>query len=108
MLGRGREPLLQTVALAEAAGGEALAVVADVTREEAVRAAVAETLDRFDRLDVPVANAGVPGPIKPIDQVSLKEWERTQAINVRGVFPAVEHCAGPMKARAGGSMVVGE
>jgi NAD(P)-dependent dehydrogenase (short-subunit alcohol dehydrogenase family) len=106
VIGRRRDPLLETVALAEAAGAQALAIAADVTSEEDVRAAVAETLDRFDRLDVLVANAGIAGPIKPIDEVSLEEWEQTQAVNVRGVFLAVKHAAGPMKARGGGSIVI--
>jgi NAD(P)-dependent dehydrogenase (short-subunit alcohol dehydrogenase family) len=106
VVGRTRSTLTETVMQVEAAGGEALALAADVTCEGDVRAAVAETMDRFGRLDVLVANAGVGGPIKPIDEVSLDEWEETQAINVRGVFLSVKHCVGPMKSQGAGSIVV--
>src|SRR6185436_20708506 len=42
----------------ESRGGEALSVVADVTREEAVQRFVQLTIERFDRLDVMICNAG--------------------------------------------------
>lgn len=53
--------LARTVELVEAAGGEALPVHADVRDENELAAAVATGLDRFGRLDIVSANAGITG-----------------------------------------------
>lgn len=64
--GRTAEPLKETAALIEAAGGEAAAVPADITRSQDVRRLVQETVARFGGLDIAVNNVGVlttPAPV---------------------------------------------
>src|SRR6185295_420860 len=59
----------------EAAGGRALAVVADVTREEDMQRLVRQTVERFDRLDVMICNAGfgVEGSLNQIAHDHMRQ-----------------------------------
>jgi 3-oxoacyl-[acyl-carrier protein] reductase len=80
----------------KAAGGKALAIKADSTDAGAVKSAVAETVKSFGGLDVLVSNAGI-GIIKPVDEFTLDEFDRTVAVNVRAVFVAAQEAARHMK-----------
>ncbi len=73
----------------EAAGGKALAIRADAGDPAAVQAAVAATVKAFGRLDILVNNAGV-AIIKPLDDLSLEDFDRMVAVNVKGLFVAIQ------------------
>ena len=75
-----------------AAGGPARAIRADSADPEAVRAAVAGTVEAFGPLGVVVVNAGVLGS-GLIDAFPLEEFDRMVAVNVRGVFLAIRAAA---------------
>lgn len=64
----------------------AFGVKTDVSRDESVRAAVAETLRRTGRIDILVNNAGIAGPVAPIWEQTDEAWDRAVAINLSGVF----------------------
>jgi NAD(P)-dependent dehydrogenase (short-subunit alcohol dehydrogenase family) len=81
------------------------ALAADVTDEEEVEKAVAETMRRFGRLDVVVANAGVVPPWSDTPNLDLAALDRTLAVNVRGVAATMKHGARAMT-ESGGSIVV--
>ena len=106
VVGRGRDPLDDTVRQIEAEGGQALAVPGDVTHEPDVRAAVAATLDCFGSLDILIAAAGWEGPLRPLTEVGVEEWDRVMAVNVRGPFLCAKHCVPAMRAGGRGSIVV--
>jgi 3-oxoacyl-[acyl-carrier protein] reductase len=73
----------------EADGGAAFSIAADSADEEAVKAAVGETVRRFGRLDILVNNAGIL--IRgPVDAFELADFDRMLAVNVRAVFVAVQ------------------
>jgi len=80
------------VSAIEAAGGRALAIQADSADPVAVQSAVAETVKTLGRLDILVNNAGILA-IAPIDQFTLADFDRTIAVNVRGVFVASQAAA---------------
>jgi 3alpha(or 20beta)-hydroxysteroid dehydrogenase len=91
---------------------EALAVdkgiafsVADAVDEEATAAAVAATIEAFGGVDILLANAGTEGVVRPIDALSIPEFEQVLRTNVLGVWLAMKHCVAPMKRRGGGSMI---
>ena len=86
----------------EAAGGRVLAIQADSSDPEAVRAAVSTAVKRFGPLGVVVVNAGVliGGSI---DEFSLADFDRMLAVNVRGVFSAIRYAAPHL--REGGRIV---
>lgn len=88
-----------------AAGGEAVACVADVSDAAAMEAAVARVRETWGGLHIVVANAGVNGLWAPLEDISPDDWDRTIAINLRGTYLTVR-AALPLLKRSGGSVVV--
>ena len=73
----------------EARGVQGLAVKADSADAGEIRAAVETAVERFGRLDVAVINAGIL-PLGPIDEIALEDLDRGLAVNLRGVFLAIQ------------------
>jgi NAD(P)-dependent dehydrogenase (short-subunit alcohol dehydrogenase family) len=105
VLGRHRENLDPVVEEIRKAGGEAMAVLADVSKADEMEAAVAEVVAAWDRLDVVFANAGVNGVWAPIEDITPDEWDQTLGINLRGTFLTVKYAVPHLKKR-GGAIVV--
>jgi 3-oxoacyl-[acyl-carrier protein] reductase len=82
----------ETVAAIEAAGRAGLAIHADSADPAAIRAAVAQTVDRFGKLDIAVVNAGIL-MLGDIATVSVEDLDRMLSVNVRGVFLAIQAAA---------------
>lgn len=85
----------ETVAAIEAAGRAGLAIPADSADPAAIRAAVAQTVERFGKLDIAVVNAGIL-MLGDIATVSVEDLDRMLSINVRGVFLAIQAAAAHM------------
>jgi NAD(P)-dependent dehydrogenase (short-subunit alcohol dehydrogenase family) len=81
---RSGEQLADTVTLITAAGGRAIALVADVTDQRAVEGVVAETEHQLGPVDLLVNNAGVAGPIGPLWEVAPEVWWRGVEIHLYG------------------------
>jgi NAD(P)-dependent dehydrogenase (short-subunit alcohol dehydrogenase family) len=94
----------QAAAAAEKQGRRALAVRADVAREDQVRAMVEQVLQRFGRLDVLVNNAGIMtrGAFADVPQ---KDYESMWAINVHGTLLCTQHALKPMIAAKYGRII---
>ncbi|MFF4215464.1 SDR family NAD(P)-dependent oxidoreductase [Streptomyces nondiastaticus] len=103
--GRREEPLKETVAYVEAEGGEAVAVTADVTRSEDVRALVEQAVARFGSLDVAVNNVGLAVPPAKVADVPEEDWDRIVETNLKGVWLSMKHEIGHMRAHGGGAIV---
>ncbi len=84
--------------------GEAFFAPADVSREEDVRAALAATAERFGRLDILVNDAGIVVMAGAVD-TSVEDWDRVQAVNLRGVFLGCKHAIPLMRQNGGGAIV---
>nr|WP_173938491.1 SDR family oxidoreductase [Burkholderia ambifaria] len=82
----------ETAAAIEAGGGNALAIRADSASADEIRQAVAQTVERFGRLDIVVVNAGIL-KMGDVSEVSVDDLDRMLAVNVRGVFLAVQAAA---------------
>jgi NAD(P)-dependent dehydrogenase (short-subunit alcohol dehydrogenase family) len=102
--GRRREPLVQTVRFIQQAGGEALAVQADVSREEDVERLVGKVVQVFGRIDILVNNAGIGGGA-PVQDQELQEWDMVLAVNLRGPFLLARAVLPLMRAQGGGDIV---
>jgi NAD(P)-dependent dehydrogenase (short-subunit alcohol dehydrogenase family) len=85
----------------------ALALIADVSDEAAVAAAVADAHDAFGGLDVVVANAATQlvGEDDRADRLDADVWRRTLDVNLTGVFHTAKHGARVLLASGGGAIV---
>lgn len=90
---------------AETAGGKAVFQRADVSLESDVKNAIARAIAEFGRLDVMVNNAGVGGAMGRLEEIPLEEWDRTQAVLLRGVFLGMKHAIPEMRRCGGGSII---
>ena len=63
----------------------------DVASESAVQAAIDGVANHYGGVDVLVNNAGIAGANKPTHEITEAEWDRVQAINVKGVFFCSKH-----------------
>jgi len=92
---------------AERIGERAIGIAGDVTDAGAMRAAVAEVVERFGGLDVAMANAGIAPPsIATMRSVSAEEWERVIDVNLLGVWHTVRAALPQVSERKGHIVVV--
>lgn len=96
----------ETVAAAiRSAGGEAIAVTADVTRSADVQAYVAAALKAFGRIDCFHNNAGIEGKVAPTAEYDEAVFDAVLAVNVRGVFLGLRHVLPVMLKQGSGAVV---
>ena len=96
----------ETAAEAQKLGAGTLLVRCDVSDEKGVRAMLRAVEEKFQRLDVLVNNAGTTAAWKPrdLETLSLEEWDRVFAVNVRGLFQ-VTRAAVPLLKKSRGCVV---
>ena len=97
----------ETVKRAEEAGVRALAIQADVTRDDQVRAMVEDVVRELGGLDCLVNNAGWTQrvPHRQLDALTDEIWERALATNLRGPFYCARAAVPHMERRGGGAIV---
>ncbi len=88
------------------AGGEATAVVADVSKENDARAMVDRAVTTYGRLDVLYNNAGVmPAADHSVVDTDVATWDKVMAVNVRGVFLGCKYAIPQMIEQGSGSII---
>ncbi len=95
----------ETARMIEAAGGRALAVRCNVSREEEVKAAVDQVVETFGRLDFAFNNAGVEQPLTAVADLTEEAWDRIVDVNLCGVFLCMRHEIPLMLEQGGGAIV---
>jgi NAD(P)-dependent dehydrogenase (short-subunit alcohol dehydrogenase family) len=105
VLGRTAETLKAVADEIAADGGEAMTVTADVSKVADLTRAMERVKQKWKRLDIVVANAGVNGVWSFLEKLKVEEWDETVSINLRGTFLTVK-LALPLMKRKGGSIVV--
>jgi len=102
--GRRRDKLEEVAQAIRKAGGEALVVVCDVTKEADARKAVSEAENAFGLVNVLVNNAGALS-VSTVESISEAEWDRLMATNLKGPF-LMSRAVLPAMRRAGGGAIV--
>src|SRR3982075_580418 len=100
---KGADAAASVVKEIERDGGKAIAIQADATDADAVKAAVEKTVATFGRLDVLVNNAGTAIP-KAFEETTLEEMDRLIDINVRGTFVTTQAALKHLK--SGGRIIM--
>lgn len=104
---KSRDRAEATVAHIRAAGGHAVALQADVSREADVRRLVGAVVGEWGRLDILVNNAGFTRRTPHADLEALTDeiWRRTWEVNVLGAWYCVKHAVPHMQRQGGGAII---
>ena len=103
--GRARDALDEAAEAVRRAGGAAIAVPADVSREADVAALVERTVAEFGRLDGACNNAGVEMHNKLVPDLTAEDWNQVFAVDVSGVFLCMRYKIRAMRETGGGAIV---
>lgn len=89
------------------AGGEAISIPADVSKESDANKLARETASRLGRIDVLVNNAAMYAVLKrrPFYEINVEEWDRVMAVNVKGTWLCAKAVFPYMKQQGGGKIV---
>jgi NAD(P)-dependent dehydrogenase (short-subunit alcohol dehydrogenase family) len=79
----------QVAQAATGLGERALGLTADVTDRESIEQAIADATERFGKVDVVVANAGIATRIATMRSLPVEDWERVLEVNLFGVWRTV-------------------
>ncbi|MGE0878694.1 MAG: SDR family NAD(P)-dependent oxidoreductase [Acidimicrobiia bacterium] len=102
--GRSEQKTFKTAELVATEGGSSLAVIADATIDADCERVVAETVEKFGRLDVVVNNVGVPYSVQ-VDKFDESTWDAAFASNVKAPMLMAKHAVPHMREAGGGSII---
>jgi NAD(P)-dependent dehydrogenase (short-subunit alcohol dehydrogenase family) len=88
-----------------AAGHKAIAVRCDVADDAQVKAMVEKTISSFGRLDAAFNNAGIQSPVSEVADASVEEFDRVNAVNLRGIFSCMKYELLQMRKEGSGAIV---
>jgi len=95
----------EVLADAKAAGANAIAVPADVSRSDEVQNYVNRATDAFGRIDAFFNNAGIEGWVGPSTEYPEEIFDRVLAVNVKGVWLGMKYVVPVMRGHGGGAIV---
>lgn len=102
---RGEAGLAKAVEAIRATGGQALGVAGDIGVPETHEALAAAAQREFGGVDIAVNNAGAVGPVVPLADSSLEDWQAVITTNLTGAFLGARTQIPAMLARGGGSLI---
>jgi NAD(P)-dependent dehydrogenase (short-subunit alcohol dehydrogenase family) len=104
-LSRTVEEVEEVAGQIRAQGGEALAVTGDISEADAMQKAFKKIIDKWGRLDILFANAGINGVWAPIDELEPDDIEQTLNVNLLGTLLTIKYAVPYMK-KQGGSIII--
>ena len=102
---RSEAELQDAVGAVSQLGAEAVAVPADVTSQEDTERLARSVVQRFGRIDVLVNNAGISGPIGPLQDNDVADWVSTVTVNLTGTFLVCRAVIPVMLEQSGGKII---
>lgn len=105
LLSRSADELEKVASEIERDQGEALVLTADISQPDQIQGAVQQIIERWRRLDIVFANAGINGVWAPIEELSPEDWNQTISINLSGTFYTIKYAV-PYLKQQGGSVIV--
>ena len=102
---RSEAELQEVVGVVTGLGAEAIAVPTDVTAPGDTERLARKVADRFGRIDVLVNNAGISGPVGPLQGNDIADWVNTITVNVTGTFLVCRAVIPVMLERTGGKII---
>lgn len=84
---------------------DGLAVTVDVSDPESVRRGIADTVERFGRLDVVFNNAGITGSQQILHEMDVANWDKVRSVNGDSIFYVMKYAIAAMLESGGGSIV---
>jgi 3-oxoacyl-[acyl-carrier protein] reductase len=82
----GRDGIREAADEVSGRGGNATAIVCDVSKSEEVKHTVEKVVDEFGTVDILVNNAGVLRPTRPLEKIPEEEWDLILNVNLKGIF----------------------
>ncbi len=105
LVGRTESELKEVADAINRSGGEAITVTADISKAQDMERAVKQVADKWGKIDIVFANAGINGVWAPIEDLTPEEWQKTIDININGTFFTIKYAA-PYLKKNGGSVIV--
>lgn len=102
---RTEKEVLETAAEIAKAGGKAIAVAGDVSREEDCERIVSRAREAFGAAHILINNAAIYGPVRTAEEVTQQEWDEVMAVNLRGPFLMSRLVLPEMYQRGSGAIV---
>jgi NAD(P)-dependent dehydrogenase (short-subunit alcohol dehydrogenase family) len=103
--GRSKAPLEETVALIKKAGGTAVIVIGDVSKEEVQKETVDKAMKEFGRLDYAVNNAGISPWVGTTAEASFESWKQVIGVNLTGTWLGMKYQIPAILETGGGAIV---
>ncbi|KOP22570.1 3-ketoacyl-ACP reductase [Hapalosiphon sp. MRB220] len=104
-LGHTKDELEATVAEINNNAGETIPLVADISEPEQMQQATQAIIDKWGRLDIVFANAGINGVWTSIEELTPEDWNKTINVNLTGTFLTVKYAV-PYLKKQGGSVII--
>jgi 3-oxoacyl-[acyl-carrier protein] reductase len=101
---RTESEILEVADKVKALGRESLGIVCDISNEDQVKNLVDLTMQKFNRIDVLINNAGI-GSMRPVYATQLESFEKVLKVDLTGTFLCTKHVWQHMKNSGGGSIV---
>ncbi|MCU0496097.1 MAG: SDR family oxidoreductase [Anaerolineae bacterium] len=104
-LGRSEDDVENVVQQITDRGGEAIVVKADISQADQMQQAIETITQKWGRLDIVFANAGINGVWAPLEELDPDEWDQTLNINLKGTYLTVKYAV-PYLKKQGGSVII--
>lgn len=106
VLGRTTEEIQKVAESIKQAGGQAIAITADVSQPEQMQNAYKQLVDKWGRVDIVIANAGINGTWASLEDLTPEQWDETLTINLKGTFLTVKYAVPHLKTQGGAVVIV--